>query len=398
MLQNRAILFPLLLLMDAALLFFYVGELSISGHEAWMLYEGDDFVSSFSRFFLDYFGWNDYALRVPFITIHLLNTSLIYLLSKEFLKKEGDALIATLLYLLLPGVTTSAMLLSKAGIVTLFTLLFVYLSSKKSRIANYLLVFLAFLDNSFSILFLALFFYALYTKENRTIVFSLILFAINMYIFGFDDGGDKPKGHFLDTIGAYAAIFSPLLFIYLIYSLYRSLIKEEKNLLWFIAFTAFALSILLSFRQRLQVEDFAPFLVIATPLLLKTFLNGLRVRLPQFRKKYKVISFFALSTLVFTFLSAFINKPFYHFYTEPENHFAYRYQVAKELSEKLKKLGLSGVTSDNSELLYRLRFYGVPSGDEFFITKKEQKHALKVSIFYTSQKIATFYVTKIHKN
>jgi hypothetical protein len=45
-------------------------------------------------------------------------------------------------------------------------------------------------------------------------------------MYSFDTGG-KPKGYFLDALGVYAAIFSPLLFLYFIYSMYRILIKEE---------------------------------------------------------------------------------------------------------------------------------------------------------------------------
>ncbi len=383
---------------NALLLILYIGELSISANEAKIVFESEHLLAYFARFFLELFGYNDYALRLPFVLIHIVNATLLYLISKKILKKPQDSLIALFLYILLPGILTSALLVSKSGIVTFFLLLFIFTYFKNRKISLLLLPFYAVLDTSFSALFLALFFYFLYKKRDREIVFTLLLFTINMYIFGFDDGGGKPKGHFLDTIGAYAAIFSPLLFVYLFYSLYRTLIKEDKNIIWFLSFCALAISILLSFRQKVDIENFAPYIVIATPLMLKTFLNGLRVRLPEFRKKYKIISFFVLTTLLLSVVVAFINKPFYHFYSDSKKHFAYKYQIAKDLALRLKEDGIDEISSDDRDLLLRLKFYGIEQGESYFISQRSVEKAQEVSIFYTSKRVASFYVTKLPKN
>ncbi len=168
----------------------------------------------------------------------------------------------SVIYALLPGVNSAALLLNPISVVIFLTLLFLYLYIYGYKILSYSILAITLLvDNSFLILYLALFFYAISIKDKKLLIYSMILFGISMYLYGFDDGG-KPKGYFIDMLGVYAAIFSPFLFLYYIYALYRVLIKEQKSILWYITFVSFAMSMLLSMRQKIYIEDFAPFVVI----------------------------------------------------------------------------------------------------------------------------------------
>lgn len=396
LIEEKPFLF-LLLLLFINLLFLgqYTSALSISGHEAKIVYLQETILHDVVNISMNLFGWNDLGLRIPFLFIHAINAVLIYFLSRRLLRKSSDALFATLIYLLLPGVNSAALLISKAGFLITCVLVLLLVLPHYRKLSFALLSAFMILDNAFAVLYLALFFYALYKKDNVLIIVSLLMFAINMYIFGFDDGG-KPKGYFLDTFGVYSVIFSPLVFIYFFYSIYRTLIKEEKTLLWFIVFITFAFSLMLSFRQKIRIEDFAPLFVVGTPLMIRTFLHGYRVRLPQFRKKYRMMFQIVITSLILNFIFIFWNKPLYHLYEEKEKHFAYHSHVAKELAFELKQRGIERLRVYNAELALRLRFYGIAEGDDYLLSEaKIRNSSQKVSIFYTNEKIASFYVTKI---
>lgn len=396
LLEEKPFLFLLVLVLaDLFFLGQYTSAISISGHEAKIVYLQETILHDTVIVSMNLFGWDDLGLRIPFLFIHAVNAVLIYFLSKRLLRKPADALFATLVYLMLPGVNSAALLISKAGFLITCVLVLVLILPNYRKLSLALLCGFMILDNAFAVLYLALFFYALYKKDNVLIVLSLLMFAVNMYIFGFDDGG-KPKGYFLDTFGVYSVIFSPLVFIYFFYSIYRTLVKEEKTILWFIVFVTFAFSLMLSFRQKIRIEDFAPLFVIGAPLMIRTFLHGYRVRLPQFRKKYRMMFQIVISSLILNFIFIFWNKPLYHLYDENENHFAYHSQVAKELATQLKEKGFEHLKVDNTELALRLKFYGIESGKEYLLSDiKLLDSSQEVSIFYTSEKTASFYVTKI---
>ena len=142
-----------------------------------------------------------------------------------------------------------ALLVNNGIIVIFFSLLFTYLYLKEYKVASHLvLIVCLFIDNSFAIFYIALFAYAIMKRKTDLLILTLILFSASMYLYGFDTGG-KPKEYFIDTLGVYAIVFSPLLFLYFVYAMYRILIKEEKNLLWYISFFSLVVSLLLSLRH-----------------------------------------------------------------------------------------------------------------------------------------------------
>lgn len=392
--KKENIQLTLILLISSIFLVFETNSISISANEAQIFFYSNSIVHYISHIFMGVLGQNDLALRLPFIIFHIFSLFLIYKISKLFLKRRTDRILSVIIFALLPGINSAALLVNSASIVIFLTLLFVYLYMCNYKLLSYLiLLFSLFVDNSFSILYLSLIFFAVSKKDNRLLIFSVILFGLSMYMYGFDDGG-KPRGYFLDTFGVYSAIFSPFLFLYYIYTLYRILIKEEKNLLWYISFIAFALSLLLSLRQRVHIEDFAPFATLATPLMVRVFFNSYRVRLPEFRKWHRAVAIFVISFLFVNTFFTFINKPLYLLFENPKRHFAYKYNIAKDLAQALNKQGIKNINTADKYLALRLKFYGINSGGDKILTQNRygKKRQKEIQIKYYGKIVARFFI------
>ncbi|MDX1810279.1 MAG: glycosyltransferase family 39 protein [Sulfurospirillaceae bacterium] len=392
--ENLQIFF--ILFVSSLCLLLETQSVSISNGEAQIYFGAHSLLYYFSHIFTGILGQNDLALRLPFIILHVFSLFLIYKIGKLFLKRKSDRVLSTAIFALLPGINSAAILVNSASLVIFITLLFVFLYMHEYKSYSYLVLILAlFVDNSFSVLYLSLFFYAISKKDNKMLVFALILFGLSMSIYGFDDSG-KPKGYFLDTMGVYSAIFSPFLFLYYVYTLYRILIKEEKSLLWYISFVALMFSLFLSLRQRLHLEDFAPFVILAIPLMVKVFLNSYRVRLPQYRRWHKVISVFVVVFLIVNTFFIFVNKPLYALYENPQRHFAYKYEIAKELSNRLKALNIHEINTLDNNLRLRLKFYGIKyGGDDILDTRSYgTKVDNTITIAYYGTIVARFYIYK----
>ena len=117
--------------------------------------------------------------------------------------------------------------------------------------------------------------------------------------------------------------------------------------------------------QKVYIEDFAPYVVITIPLMLKTFLHSYRVRLNEFRKTYNILALLIIGMLSLNIILTFINKPLYIFLPNPTKHFVYQYHFAKELAKELKNEKIDGLIGDD-ELILRLRFYGINSGESYY--------------------------------
>lgn len=390
-------LFLILLLSNFVLLAGAISGLSISEHEARIVYQQQTLLHELLEVSFTLFGQNDYGLRLPFVVIHLLNTILIYRISRHLLRHRRDALLSALVFTMLPGITSAALLVSKSGIVIFCVLLFVYIYRvlKKEQLALLLLPLFLLLDNAFAVMFLALFFFGIAQRDHKLVIGGALLFGLSMSLFGFDSSG-KPRGYLPDTFGVYAAIFSPLVFLYFIYAIYRIGIKEFKPLLWHIVATALFLSLLLSLRQKVRIEDFAPFFVVGIPLMMQVFFKGLRVRLRPFRTTYRGLFLVAFVSLGINYLAVLGNHWLYPLLQKPERHFAYDYHAAKELAAQLQALGLEQIVTEEKGLGLRLRFYGIASGgDHKLVLQKQTPDDQEVSIFYTEETILKRYVTKI---
>ena len=377
-------------------LLYGVNSLSIRYEEAVILFEGTSLVHYLVYFSTKLFGQTDLALRLPFIVLHIASLILLYKIGKLFLKRKLDRVVSITLYAMLPGVNSVAILVNGAYIAIFLTLLFVYLYMYGYKKASFLVLVAAlFADNSFAILYISLFFYSIFNKERQLLILSLVLFGLSMYMYGFDTGG-KPKGYFLDALGVYAAVFSLFIFLYLVYALYRILIKEEKNLLWYISFSTLVLSLILSLRQKLLLEDFAAFVVIAIPLVVKVFFNSYRVRLPQHRKYHNITFGVVFIFLILNLTVSYFNKPLYHFIKEPDNHLAYKYHIAKDLAKILKEKNIKNISMEDEKLALRLKFYDIQDGGIYKLARSSFKKTdfQKIDIKYYDKIVESFYLYK----
>ncbi len=190
------------------------------------------------------------------------------------------------------------------------------------------------LDETAIFLYFSVALFGFTRKQWLTVGVSLGFLFGAILFFGIDLGG-KPEGRFLDALGIYSAIFSPVVFMYLFYVLYRRYMSNERDLLWFIASSMFVISLLLSFRQKVTIQDFAPYMMLALPLAAQTFFHTYRVRLPMFRRRYRLLFYSALTLLMVNVLAVFFNQWLYHWLKKPKDHFSYSMHVAKELAHTL---------------------------------------------------------------
>jgi hypothetical protein len=395
--MNIRLVLALLLFVDTLLLVYGASTLSISYKEALVYFEQENFIHYLVKFSTSLFGQNDYALRLPFILFHLGSILLLYKISQFFLHEKVDQLLAVMSFMLLPGIVGSALLVNAAGVSIFFTLLFIWLFLKGYRVWYMLLLpLLLIVDNSFMVLYLGLFTYAIYVKDRWLSAVSAVLFLAALSIYGFPMHG-KPKGYIIDTLISYSLIFSPLLFLYFFYTLYRILMKEKKNVIWFISFIALVFSILISYRQRILIDDFAPYVVVSVPLMVKMFMSSYRVRLPENRRGYKIMFVIVFMILAVNFVGTYTYKFLYLTVDNPKKHFAYKYNIAKELAEKLKELGIQKVTADKKMQL-RLRFYGIEKGNLYKLSEnKIHDNDQKVTISYIKKPVKVYYVSKVNK-
>jgi 4-amino-4-deoxy-L-arabinose transferase-like glycosyltransferase len=387
-------LFIGLLCIHSLLLLFLVDNLSISYKEALTyFYDKGSLLYAITNLSTTLFGQNDFALRIPFILFYVGSSILLYLLTDDYFKRKADQFISVAIFMMLPGVNSAALLVNESIIVLFFTLLYLYIYKKRDKECYALLFLLLFIDNSFAILFLALFLKALSKKDNLLLFVSLALFGVSMGLYGFEIGG-KPRGYFLDTFGVYSTIFSPLVFIYFVYTIYRVGIKHtNKDMFWYISVTALALSLLFSLRQKVAIEDFAPFVVIGIPIMVKMLMHSLRVRLKEFQKGYYILGGTIVTVLVINFSIVLLNKYLYLFIENPQKHFAYNYHIAKELAKELQQREIYKVFTYDDEMQIRLKFYGIySSSDTILYSYLGEKSGEKIEIRYHGKAVKTFYI------
>jgi hypothetical protein len=394
----RYILF-LILGLDALTLIFQSSELSISYNEALLLDGSFSFLQALIKSSIFIFGQNDYALRLPMIALHVASAILLFKISKNYLKVERNRIWLLLIFILLPGVMSSAIIVNNAGLIIFALLLFVYVYENHSIKTTYILLFCyMLLEGSFAMLFVALALFSLYKKEKNYFLFNAALFLGSLLLYGIDTHG-SPKGYFIDSIGIYAAIFSPIIFIYLVYVLYRRYLTKDLDILWFIATVALVFSLLLSFRQRVTIEYFAPYAILALPLIAQTFEHSYRVRLDIFRKKYRWAFIISLALLFVNSSIMFFNKYLYQIVKEPKKHFSYNMHIAKELSNELKIRGIDCVTTDK-KMQKRLEFYGVTKCNNLILRENSLNYTKtdSVTISYINRVVYNASVTDLNTN
>lgn len=337
-------------------------------------------------------GQTTFALRLPFIIFYILSVLLLYILTDSYFRKPIDRLISIVIFMVLPGLISASILINSSIIVVFSILLYLYLYKLNLKLSYILLVLYLFIDNSFMILYLSLFFYAISKKDRLLAIVSFLLFFISNYMYQFAIDG-RPEGYFLDTFAIYISIFSPILGLYFFYILYRVATKGQKDIFWYIASTSLLVSLVLSLRQRIDISDFAPYVVIAIPLMVKVFMYSYRVRLKEFRYKHKLFVKIMLLVLGINTIILLFNKPIYFILDNPLKHFSHKFHISEQLSKKLKEQNIFGVICEDDNLQKQLKFYNVTKSSNYILTnKKVDDYYKKIDIKYGKKVIATYYI------
>ena len=136
-----------------------------------------------------------------------------------------------------------------------------------------------------------------------------------------------------------------------------------------------------------------PYVVISLPFMLKIFFHSYRVRLKEFRKNHNIAVFLVLLMLFINVFLTIVNKPLYIILPNAKKHFVYKYHFIKELAEEMKKNKINFVSSNDEELLLRLRFYGINEGQKHFISLEEfEGYKKKITVSYYNKKLYKIYI------
>lgn len=371
----------------------YASGLGISYDEAKLFYNEHGLAHYLSVGSVELLGQNDLAIRFPFIIIHSLSAYVFWRISKLVCKKESDAYIALLIFIFMPGLNMTALLANKSGLLLFSSLLSAYfLLREKYVVAFMLLTIGALSDNGYAVFLLGITAWAFSDRKYKFGAAVGILFLICMVRFGFADGG-SPKGWFLETIGAYFALFSPLVFAFYLYALFK--LRRTPSLLWQITFWSIALSLVLSLRQRIPLIDYAPYSIFAIPLAVNFFAKEWRTRLPELRIKYKIFGIITFATLVLWGVLAFFMSISLLVVTKPELCPLWPHMVAKELAIKLLDKNITSIDANSSELQTRLKWYGIEFGSELVLSTQNGDAQLAVS--QNDRLLKTFYIQKSNK-
>jgi len=385
----------LIIVIDFVVLLTQIPNLSISYNEATLLYGKISFLQLMIHSSLYFFGHNDFALRFPMILIHTLSLLLLYNLSMQYISSQRNRIWLLIIFALLPGTVSAALVVNDAGLILFGLFLFVYIYKKSSLLFSHsILLLYLFVSPGFIYLYLGMMVYYIYSHKSRYALFNFVLFLLSMYIYGFQTYG-IPKGHFLDTLGVYAAIFTPIIFIFIVYALYRRYLMGKTDFIWYISSSTLLFSLILSLRQKIQLEYFAPYIMIALPQVAQTFVHSYRIRLPQFRKRYKLMFGISLFLLSINYTAVLFNKELYLYIDNPKKHFAYKSHIAKELANELHKKNIKCVTTD-AQMQLRLKFYDIGKCSQVVLA--ENNFAKDVTISYKGNILYQASVTKINNN
>ena len=338
---------------------YLAGTTPISPHEAKYFYAEHDLVSVLMHAGDSLFH-NVFGLRAVFLFSGFLSVWLLYEYSRRYFEKREDAYMTTFIFMLLPGVMTGTILANAAILVLPLVLLFVLLYEKKHLLPLPFIMLALFLIHEASILFfVALLLYGLIHKDKKLAGLSFAFILAFIYLAKGISIGGRPSGHFIEIFGLYAAVFSPLVFFYFFYVMYRILLREKKTLLWYISFTALVFSLLLSIRQRVSITDFTPYVLIAVPLMMRLYTNSLRVRLPEFQKRY----IFGFNMLLITLIVSVFSMVSYHtmFFVSKNSteFFSNKVYAPYFLAKELKSKGITCYDVTNPRERYQLEYYKI---------------------------------------
>jgi len=338
-------------------LLYLILTLPIGSNEAKIFFSENGTLYYLSHIFDNNFK-NNLDFRFPFFIFGLINIYIFYLISREYLDKS-KSYFATFIFALLPGIITSSVIVNIAVFVITLVLIFIYAHIKNYRTLEIIsMLTLLIIHDASAIFFISLSIYFAFKRDKFMFSFSIMLTAISLIYFNGLDIGGKPKGRFLELFGLYSAIFSPIVFIVFFYSLYRIWLREKKDIIWYISFTAFIISIFLSLRQKVIITDFAPYIIVGTLLMVVTYYKTLNVRLPEFQKNYKIVCKIVTLSLIISSLVILFHKVLFKI-VDKSKHFAYPFYKPYWLATELSQKGQKCYTIKHKKIKYQLRYYGI---------------------------------------
>ena len=340
-------------------LFHLAITLPIGPHEAWVFYEDQGILGYLSHLCEGCFE-NQLDFRLPFLVSGMVNIMLFYQMSKSYFKEPKDSYLSTTIFALLPGIITSAVIVNIAVLVITLVLGFIIFYEKRQLfLQSFTMILLLFVHDASVIFFIAVAIFAAFKRNHYLFYLSIFLSAMALLVFNGLDIGGTPKGKFLELFGLYMALFSPLVFLYFFYALYRIWLKEKKDILWYISFTAFVFSIFLSFRQQVIMTDFAPYVIVSVVLMVVIYHKTLHVRLPQFQKNYKLGYQLIMGSLVLSSLAILFHALLFDIISDKRKHFAYPFYEPYWISMELREIGQNCYTAKNQRIQDQLRYYGI---------------------------------------
>jgi len=341
----------------------------IGPHEASVYYTDSDLLYFLTHFFEPYFD-NSLAFRTPFVFFGLLNIPLFFHMSRLYFEKIEESYLATSIYLLLPGIITSTILVNIAVLVITFVLFFIIFYEKKIIWGQaFSMLVLLFIHDASIIFFMGLAIFFTIKKDRKLFFISILFLLTSLFFFNGLEIGGRPEGEFLQLFGLYMALFSPLVFLYFFYALYRILLREKKDILWFISFTAFIFSILLSLRQQVDMTDFAPYVIVSVVLMLVSSRKSVYVRLPQFQTAYRLGFNLLFGSLVLSAMVIIFHQLFFTMLDDKSKHFAYPFYEPYWQMLELNEIGQNCYTVSNRKVQYQLKYYGIESCEEKTVPK-----------------------------
>lgn len=353
----------------ASALIYLAITLPIGTHEAVAFYTDKGILKQLTHFAEGWFE-NGLDFRLPFVFLGLLNIPLFFYMSKQYFDKMEDSFLATTIFALLPGIITSAILVNIAVLVITLVMAFLILYAKKLIwLQAGVAILLLYVHDASIIFFISIAIFSAFKHDRVLFAISASLIAISFLYFNDLKVGGHPTGEFLELFALYAALFSPLVFIYFFYALYRIWVRERKDILWYISFSAFTLSILLSLRQQVIMTDFAPYVIVAVVLMVLTYQRTVNVRLPQFQKNYKIGFRIVIGSLVFSALIILFQKPLFLLYDDKTKHFSYSFYEPFWQTMELREIGQNCYTAKNAKVQFQLKYHGIEACEQLDVSK-----------------------------
>ncbi len=321
--------------------FYMVMTIPISPHEAESLYLKE----SIDTFLMNL--WYPYlegfiAFRLPYYLFGVLNIFLFWELSRYYYKTSQERYIATTLFILLPGIVTSMILVNISVVVIAWVLIFLNAYHKNWPIVQSIaLIVLLFVHDSAIVFFISLAIYSYFRDKKYLLVVTLFLVGMALWLGEYLEIGGLPRGHFTTIFGLYAAIFSPFVFVYFCYTLYRIYHEKKHDIVWYIASSGLLFSFLLSIRQQVIVTEFSPYILIGSIFLYRVYSESLKVRLRVYQKTYKRAFLFTLTTLLLGTMSIFLHRPLFWLFEDKSRHFAISTAMIQNLSKKLPSCNIT---------------------------------------------------------